>query len=108
MPQWQTPSPPVVTFNGVFSLFNVQSASAKFGVIQDRSSTMRQFSAVIERCPQTKLYVGFILGVPGAHTQGETLDELQANLKEVLELILEDGIPVFQSEFVGIQQVVVA
>ena len=69
---------------------------------------MRQFSAVIERCPQTKLYVGFILGVPGAHTQGETLDELQANLKEVLELILEDGVPVLQSEFVGIQQVVVA
>ena len=69
---------------------------------------MRQFSAVIERCPQTKLYVGFIPGVPGAHTQGETLDELQANLKEVLELILEDGIPVLQSEFVGIQQVVVA
>ena len=69
---------------------------------------MRQFSAVIERCPKTKLYVGFILGVPGAHTQGETLDELQANLKEVLELILEDGVPVLQSEFVGIQQVVVA
>ena len=69
---------------------------------------MRQFSAVIERCPQTKLYVGFILGVPGAHTQGETLDELQANLKEVLELMLEDGAPVVQSEFVGIQQVVVA
>ena len=69
---------------------------------------MRQFSAVIERCPQTKLYVGFIPGVPGAHTQGETLDELQANLKEVLELILEDGVPVLQSEFVGIQQVVVA
>jgi predicted RNase H-like HicB family nuclease len=42
------------------------------------------------------------------HTQGETLDELQANLKEVLELILEDGVPVLQSEFVGIQQVVVA
>ncbi len=69
---------------------------------------MRQFSAVIERCPQTKLYVGFIPGVPGAHSQGETLDELQANLKEVLELMLKDGAPVVQSEFVGIQQVVVA
>lgn len=69
---------------------------------------MRQFSAVVERCPQTKLYVGFIPGVPGAHSQGETLDELQANLKEVLELMLEDGAPVVQSEFVGIQQVVVA
>lgn len=69
---------------------------------------MRQFSAVIERCPQTKLYVGFIPGVPGAHTQAETLDELQANLKEVLELLLEDGDAAIQSEFVGIQQVVIA
>lgn len=69
---------------------------------------MRQFSAVIERCPQTKLYVGFIPGVPGAHTQAETLDELQANLKEVLELLLEDGDSAIQSEFVGIQQVVIA
>jgi len=69
---------------------------------------MRQFSAVIERCPQTKLYVGFIPGVPGAHTQAETLDELQSNLKEVLELLLEDGDAPIQSEFVGIQQVVIA
>ena len=69
---------------------------------------MRQFSAVIERCPQTKLYVGFIPGVPGAYTQAETLDELQSNLKEVLELLLEDGDTPIQSEFVGIQQVVIA
>jgi len=49
-------------------------------------------------------------GVPGAHTQGATLDELQENLKEVLKLCLEefegstDDLP----RFVGLQQVEVA
>jgi predicted RNase H-like HicB family nuclease len=40
--------------------------------------------------PETKLYVGIIPGIAGAHTQGETLEELQANLREVLELCLEE------------------
>ncbi|MEO0936311.1 MAG: type II toxin-antitoxin system HicB family antitoxin, partial [Cyanobacteria bacterium J06641_2] len=29
-------------------------------------------------------------GFPGAHSQGETLDELQENLREVIEMLLED------------------
>ena len=72
---------------------------------------MRTFTAYIEYDPETKLYVGIVPGVPGAHTQGETLDELQANLQEVLELCLEeygagdlDDLP----RFVGIQQIEVA
>ncbi|MBK1724673.1 type II toxin-antitoxin system HicB family antitoxin [Thiocystis violacea] len=69
---------------------------------------MKQFAAVIERCPQTGYYVGFIPGFPGAHTQAETLDELQVNLKEVIEMLLEDGDPVLESEFVGVQQIAVA
>jgi predicted RNase H-like HicB family nuclease len=39
--------------------------------------------------PETNLYVGLIPGIPGAHTQGATLDELQQNLQEVLALCLE-------------------
>ncbi len=66
---------------------------------------MRNFTAVIERCPQTNLLVGYVPGIPGAHSQGETLDELNTNLKEVLELIFEDGEPVAMSEFVGTQMV---
>lgn len=54
---------------------------------------MRKFTAVIERCPDTKLYVGYVPGMPGAHSQGETLDELNSNLAEVIELLLEDGDP---------------
>ena len=51
---------------------------------------MRTFVAYVERDPETNLYVGIIPGVPGAHTQAATLDALQHNLKEVLELCLEE------------------
>lgn len=69
---------------------------------------MKVYSAVIERYPQTGLFVGFDPGFPGAHSQGETLDELNHNLHEVLEMLLEDGEPVLESEFIGVQNVVVA
>jgi predicted RNase H-like HicB family nuclease len=51
---------------------------------------MRKIAAYIERDPESGLYVGTVPGIPGAHTQGETLDELHKNLKEVLELCLEE------------------
>ena len=57
----------------------------------------RTFTAVIEHCPETGLFVGYVPGFPGAHSQGETLDELNRNLAEVIETILEDGEPVLQS-----------
>ena len=69
---------------------------------------MKNYSAVIERCPQTKLFVGFVPGFPGAHSQGKTLDELNENLQEVISLLLEDGDPVLESEFVGVHNVAVA
>ena len=69
---------------------------------------MRVFTAVIEKCPDTGLYVGFVPGFAGAHSQGKTLDELNRNLKEVIEMLLEDGEPDLEGEFVGIQNVVVA
>ena len=68
---------------------------------------MHTFTAVVERCPETGLYVGFIPGFAGAHSQGETMDELHENLKEVIEMLLEDGEPVLEAEFVGTQTVVV-
>uniref|UniRef100_A0A7C1K075 Type II toxin-antitoxin system HicB family antitoxin n=1 Tax=Caldilinea aerophila TaxID=133453 RepID=A0A7C1K075_9CHLR len=68
---------------------------------------MRTFLAVVERCPDTGLYVGYVPGFPGAHTQAETLDELQKNLREVIEMLLEDGEPSLEAEFIGTQMVVV-
>lgn len=69
---------------------------------------MRAFTAVIEKDLDTGLYVGFVPGFPGAHSQGETLDELRLNLQEVLEMLLEDEEPQVEAEFVGTQQIVVA
>ena len=66
-----------------------------------------QYTAIIEHCPDTGLYVGYVPGFSGAHTQGETLDELNQNLQEVIEMLLENGIPKLESEFVGTQQVIV-
>ncbi len=68
---------------------------------------MKTYTAVIERCPETHFFVGYIPGFPGAHSQGETLDELNDNLKEVLELLLQDGEPQLEGEFVGTQTVTV-
>jgi predicted RNase H-like HicB family nuclease len=69
---------------------------------------MRTFTAVVERDPDTRLYVGYVPGFPGAHSQGETLDELRLNLQEVVALLLEDGDPKLEAEFIGIQTVAVA
>lgn len=69
---------------------------------------MKVYSAVIERCPRTGLLVGFVPGFAGAHAQGETLDEINRNLVEVISMLLEDGEPELDSEFVGVQNVAVA
>lgn len=68
---------------------------------------MKTFTAVIERDPDTGLLVGYVPGFPGAHSQGGTLDELHRNLIEVLEMLLEDGEPQLETEFVGTQSVTV-
>lgn len=68
---------------------------------------MHSFTAVVEKCPETGLFVGFVPGFPGAHTQGESLDELKGNLREVVSMLLEDGEPQLEAEFVGTQTVAV-
>lgn len=68
---------------------------------------MTTFTAIVERCSETGLYVGSVPGLPGAHTQAESLDELNRNLKEVIELVLEDGPPRMETEFIGTQLVMV-
>jgi predicted RNase H-like HicB family nuclease len=67
---------------------------------------MHIYTAIVERCPDTGLYVGYVPGFPGAHTQADTLDELQRNLQEVLAMLLEDNEPVLTSEYIGTQTIV--
>ena len=69
---------------------------------------MHTFSVIVERDPDTGLLVGSVPGWPGAHSQGATLDELDANLREVIEMLLQDGDPKLESEFVGLQTIQVA
>ena len=69
---------------------------------------MKKFTAVVEKCPGTGFYVGYVPGFPGAHTQAASLDELNANLREVVELLLEDGEPQLDGDFVGTQMVMVS
>ena len=67
-----------------------------------------RLTAIVEHCKETGLYVGYVPGFPGAHAQGETLDEVNKYLKEVIVMLVEDGVePSIDSEFIGIQQIVV-
>jgi len=69
---------------------------------------MKTFTAVVERDQDTGLFVGYVPGFPGAHSQAESLDKLQANLHEVIAMLLEDGEPRLEAEFVGTQSIAVA
>lgn len=66
---------------------------------------MKSFTAVVERCPDTGLYVGYVPGFAGAHSQGASLDELRQNLEEVIGMLLEDGEPALETQFVGTQTI---
>ncbi len=71
---------------------------------------MKTFTAYLEFDPESKLYVGIVPGLAGAHTQAATLDELRKNLQEVVELCLEEYTGAVEDlpRFVGVQQIEVA
>ena len=66
---------------------------------------MKTFAAIVERDADTGFHVGWVPGLAGAHSQGATVDELRANLQEVLELLVEDGEIRLTSEFIGTETV---
>jgi predicted RNase H-like HicB family nuclease len=67
----------------------------------------KTLTAYVEYDRESKLYVGMVPGIRGAHTQAATLDELQDNLKEVLELCMEEDGTLLDEmpNFVGLQQI---
>ena len=69
---------------------------------------MRSYTVVVERDRDTALLIGYVPGFPGAHSQAETLDELQGTMREVIEMLLEDGEPQMEGEVIGTQLVSVA
>ncbi len=69
---------------------------------------MHTYAVIIVRDPAASLLVGYLPGFPRAYSQAETLGELQANMREMIEMLLEDGDPVLEGEFVGTQLISVA
>lgn len=72
---------------------------------------IQKYTAEIIKDPDINQYVGIVPGLPGAHTQAPTLDELQDNLREVIALCIEElteeeikSLP----DFIGFQQISVA
>jgi predicted RNase H-like HicB family nuclease len=64
--------------------------------------TKKEFYVVIER-DEDGYYVGEVPQLKACYSQGETIDELMNNIKEVIELCLEEESEESSSEFVGIQ-----
>jgi predicted RNase H-like HicB family nuclease len=85
-----------------------QAIGRNLWCIESEANALRTFKFVVERDPDTGTLVGYVPGWPGAHTQGTSLDEVQSNLREVIELLLEDGEPVLESEFVDVRTIQVA
>ena len=83
-----------------------QSAESTRGVavVDEDSAWMKLRTAVVERDADTGRYIGWVPGFPGAHSQGETLDELHGNLQEVIELLLDGGEVPVESEFVRVSR----
>jgi len=69
---------------------------------------MASYTFIIERDEKTGLFVGYVPGWTGAHSQGATVEELQQNLAEVVAMLLEDGEPKLETTFVGTGQLRVA
>lgn len=68
----------------------------------------RHFDVVIER-DDDGMYVASVPQLPGCHTQGRSLDEVMARIREAVELCLEvEGVPSQTLEFVGIQRITIA
>jgi predicted RNase H-like HicB family nuclease len=87
-------------YNGPYSIYD--------WYLSFRSAVeMKTYTAVVEQCPDTGLYVGYVPGFPGAHTQGKTLDELNKNFLEVIGMLLEDGEPELEALYIGTQTVTV-
>lgn len=60
---------------------------------------INNFTAVFEKAEDW--YIGYVEELPGANTQGKTLEETRENLKEAIELILESNRELTERDLVG-------
>ncbi len=66
---------------------------------------MKKYNVIVEKCFDTGLYVGYVPGMIGAHSQGKTLDELLKNLKDVISFVVASKKTKFRDSFVGVQTI---
>ncbi|VXD19964.1 conserved hypothetical protein [Planktothrix serta PCC 8927] len=66
----------------------------------------KEFYVMIER-DEDGLYIGEVPQLKACYSQGETIDELIQNIREVIEMCLEEIEEESTTEFIGIQKVVV-
>jgi predicted RNase H-like HicB family nuclease len=60
---------------------------------------MEKFTAVFEQEDDT--WIGFVEELPGANTQGSTLEEVRENLREAIQLIIETNRELVRRQLVG-------
>lgn len=84
------------------------SAADVTGQAQGSILVGMKLNAVIERDLATGLIVGSVPGIPGAHSQGETIQEVQTNLVKIIELLRSEGALVPESEFIATTALIVA
>jgi predicted RNase H-like HicB family nuclease len=60
---------------------------------------MNKFTAVFER--DGDWWIGYVEELPGANTQGRTLEEARENLKEAVALVIEENRKLTRLEFIG-------
>ncbi|OGB83027.1 hypothetical protein A3F66_02605 [candidate division TM6 bacterium RIFCSPHIGHO2_12_FULL_32_22] len=65
-----------------------------------------EYTLIIER-GKDNIFVGSVVELPGCYSEGDSLDELLINIKEAIKLYLEAEQPTRESEFVGIQRLIV-
>ena len=58
-----------------------------------------QFTAVFRKVPEG--YIGFVEELPGANTQGATLEEARQNLEEAIDLVLEANRALAEEDLAG-------
>jgi len=58
-----------------------------------------RFTAVFQKVPEG--YIAFVEELPGANTQGATLEEARANLAEAIEMVLEANRALAEEDLVG-------
>jgi predicted RNase H-like HicB family nuclease len=58
-------------------------------LLQETTSMKEQFTAVFQQVPEG--YIGFVEELPGANSQGDTLEEVRTNLQEAVRLVLESN-----------------